>query len=55
MGVAASQLSLADAGLDASNCDPDRTGVVYGSDYIMTMPEEFSEGIQDCLTGVPYF
>lgn len=26
----------------------DRTGVIYGSDYIMTLPEEFADGIRKC-------
>ncbi len=49
MGVAAAQLALADAGLEAGQYDHDRTGVVYGSDYIMTLPDEFTEGIRSCL------
>ncbi|MCO6455944.1 MAG: beta-ketoacyl-[acyl-carrier-protein] synthase family protein [Pirellulaceae bacterium] len=49
MGVAAAQHALHDAGLAAGGYDADRTGVVYGSDYIMTMPDEFSEGIRHCL------
>ena len=49
MGVAVAQHALADARLNPEVRDPDRTGVVYGSDYIMTLPEEFSEGIRRCL------
>lgn len=49
MGVAAAQLALVDAGLGLGKCDPDRTGVVYGSDYMITQPDEFSAGIVDCL------
>lgn len=49
MGVAAAQLALSDAALDESNRDRDRTGVIYGSDYIMTLPEEFAAGIQRCM------
>jgi 3-oxoacyl-[acyl-carrier-protein] synthase II len=50
MGVAAAQLALADAGLVAGNgkYDPDRTGSVFGADYMLTMPEEFSAGINRC-------
>ena len=48
MGVAAAQLALCDAGLSAEARDPDRTGVVFGSDYIMTLPDEFAEGIRKC-------
>jgi len=49
MGVAAAQIALNDAGLDPGGYDNDRTGVVYGSDYIMTMPDEFKEGVQNCM------
>lgn len=48
MGVAAAQLALNDAGLSSDARDPDRTGVLYGSDYIMTLPEEFADGIRKC-------
>lgn len=49
MGVAVAQLALNDSGLDIESRDRDRTGVVYGCDYIMSMPEEFSAGISKCL------
>jgi 3-oxoacyl-[acyl-carrier-protein] synthase II len=50
MGVAVAQLALHDAGLDtAESRDRDRTGVVYGCDYIMSLPEEFAAGISKCL------
>ena len=38
MGVAVAQLAMHDAGLRPGGYDVDRTGVVYGSDYIMTAP-----------------
>lgn len=49
MGVAASQLALQDAKLSFDLIDRDRTGVVFGSDYIMTMPSEFEEGVRHCI------
>lgn len=49
MGVAAAQLALHDAGLKLGEYDPDRTGAVYGSDYILTDPDEFTEGVRRCL------
>ena len=49
MGVAAAQLALHDAQLDPATCDPDRAGVTYGADYIMTLPDEFAAGVHDCL------
>ncbi|MEM6979658.1 MAG: beta-ketoacyl synthase N-terminal-like domain-containing protein [Planctomycetota bacterium] len=48
MGVAAAQRALLDAGFDATVFDRDRTGVVYGCDYIMSLPEEYAEGIAAC-------
>jgi 3-oxoacyl-[acyl-carrier-protein] synthase II len=52
MGVAAAQLALADAGIVAGDgkYDPDRTGCVFGADYMLTMPEEFSAGVNRCRT-----
>ncbi|GMQ80378.1 MAG: beta-ketoacyl synthase [Planctomycetia bacterium] len=48
MGVAAAQLTWADAGLAESSLDPERAGVVFGSDYMLTLPEEFSAGVRQC-------
>ncbi len=49
MGVAASQLAIANAGLTADSCDETRIGTLFGSDYIITRPEEFASGVQSCL------
>ena len=49
MGVAAAQLALADAGLKLGAADPDRTGISFGADYMLSVPEEFTEGIVQCL------
>lgn len=49
MGVAAAQLAIHDAALTPESRDRDRTGVIYGCDYIMTLPEEFAAGIKACL------
>lgn len=50
MGVAACQLALHHSGLaDPAQRNPDRTGIVYGSDYILTRPEEFADGAKVCL------
>lgn len=48
MGVAAAQLALQDAGLEPGGYDPELSGVVFGSDYIMTEPEEFLAAIKKC-------
>jgi 3-oxoacyl-[acyl-carrier-protein] synthase II len=49
MGVAAAQQALADAGLAPGTYDPARAGISFGSDYMLTMPDDFAEGIQQCL------
>jgi 3-oxoacyl-[acyl-carrier-protein] synthase II len=49
MGVAAAQRALADAGLTRGSFDPERVGITYGSDYMLTVPEEFNDGVQECL------
>lgn len=46
MGVAAAQLALADAKIEPGRLDPDRTGISYGTDYMLSVPEEFTEGIR---------
>ncbi|XZE20564.1 beta-ketoacyl-[acyl-carrier-protein] synthase family protein [Pirellulaceae bacterium SH449] len=52
MGVAACQLALHHSGLsDPAARNPDRTGIVYGSDYILTRPEEFADGVKACCDG----
>jgi 3-oxoacyl-[acyl-carrier-protein] synthase II len=49
MGVASAQLALADAGLSPGDVDPERTGISFGTDYMLSVPEEFTEGIRQCL------
>jgi 3-oxoacyl-[acyl-carrier-protein] synthase II len=50
MGVAAAQRALSDAGLgEGQRLDPDRVGVVFGSDYMLTLPEDFTAGILRCI------
>ncbi|HEX2476515.1 MAG TPA: beta-ketoacyl synthase N-terminal-like domain-containing protein, partial [Lacipirellulaceae bacterium] len=51
MAVAAAQLALADAGLAESSPDPDMAGVVLGSDYMLTMPEDYEGGMKKCAPG----
>jgi 3-oxoacyl-[acyl-carrier-protein] synthase II len=49
MGVAACQMALLHSGLADPNArNPERTGIVYGSDYILTRPEEFADGVTEC-------
>jgi 3-oxoacyl-[acyl-carrier-protein] synthase II len=48
MAVAAAQLAIADAGFAEQPMDPESTGVVLGSDYMLTMPEDYSAGMKTC-------
>lgn len=48
MGVAASQKALVHSGLAIGSHDPERIGVLFGCDYILTRPEEYSDGAQNC-------
>jgi len=48
MAVAAAQLAVADAGFLQTPRDPERSGVVLGSDYMLTMPEDYEAGITKC-------
>ena len=49
MGVAASQLAMVHSGLADAEIDPSRIGTMFGSDYIITNPNEFSKGIKQCI------
>lgn len=51
MGVAAAQMALHHAGLASGKFDPQRTGVSFGSDYMITLAEDFTEGVRSCLDG----
>jgi 3-oxoacyl-[acyl-carrier-protein] synthase II len=48
MAVAAAQLAIADAGFAEQPMEPETTGVVLGSDYMLTMPEDYSAGMKTC-------
>jgi len=48
MGVAAAQLAVHDGSLTPAKYRPERAGCVYGADYMLTLPEEFSAGIEKC-------
>lgn len=49
MGVAAAQRALSDAGSGIGQYDPERTGVVFGCDHIVTLPEEFTSAVARCM------
>lgn len=50
IGVAAAQLAMTDAGIQPETFDPQRIGTMFGSDYIITQPTEFTAGIRECMT-----
>jgi 3-oxoacyl-[acyl-carrier-protein] synthase II len=49
MGVAAAQRALGDAGLASGKTDPLRTGVAFGIDHMITVPDDFTDGVAQCL------
>lgn len=49
MGVAAAQRALGDAKLTSGQFDPERAGIFFGTGYMITVPEDFTEGILRCL------
>ena len=49
MGVASAQHALHDGGVNAEVVNPDRIGIVYGCDYILSHPQEFREGVRASL------
>lgn len=48
MAIAAAQRALGDAGFGELRPDPSRSGVVVGSDYMLTMPADLMSGIRKC-------
>src|SRR5262245_40176216 len=49
MGIAAAQLAMQHAGLKAGVFDPERTGALFGSDYMITLPDEFVDACRNCV------
>ena len=37
--------------LTVGSFDPERAGCVFGTDYMLTLPEDFSEAINHCRDG----
>ncbi len=51
MAVASAQLALTDAGFAEAPAPPETSGVVLGSDYMLTVPEDYEGGIKTCANG----
>jgi 3-oxoacyl-[acyl-carrier-protein] synthase II len=50
MAVAAAQQAINDAGFGAEGMDPDTSGVVFGSDYMLSPPDDFQVAMATCGT-----
>jgi 3-oxoacyl-[acyl-carrier-protein] synthase II len=48
MGLAAAQQAMHAAGHTTGGGDPERIGVVFGSDYMLTLPEDFTASVARC-------
>jgi 3-oxoacyl-[acyl-carrier-protein] synthase II len=57
MAVAAAQSAIADGGFGpgAPPMDPDRSGVVFGSDYMLSPPDDLLAGMLKCGVGAGRF
>lgn len=53
MGVAAAQRAIFHSGIAGLSRDPDRYGVSFASDLILTRPEEFIDGVKGCFPDGP--
>ncbi len=51
MAIAAAQGAVADANWNEHPSDPERSGVVFGSDYMLSPPEDFFDGMVKCGAG----
>ena len=50
MAVAASCRALSEAKIQIGQFPPDRVGISYGSDYILTTPEDLLDAYRSCIT-----
>ncbi len=48
MAVAAAQRALHDCGITPEQHQPERFGCVFGSDYMLTLPEDFTAAVAAC-------
>ncbi len=48
MAVAAAQHAVSDAGYGEQPMAPERSGVVFGSDYMLSPPDDFIDGMTKC-------
>ena len=48
MAVAAAQWAIHDCGISPEQHQPERFGCVFGSDYMLTLPEDFTASVAKC-------
>ena len=48
MAVAAAEMAVTNAGFEPGSLEPERSGIVLGSDYMLTLPEDYVDGIKKC-------
>lgn len=48
MAVASAQQAMVDAKATAGSVDPERSGIVYGSDYMLSPPDDFESAMIKC-------
>lgn len=48
MAVAAAQMAVTDSACEAGVFEPERSGVVLGSDYMLTMPVDYEDSVAKC-------
>ncbi len=48
LAIASAQQALADAKFATAGLDPERCGVVFGSDYMLSPPDDFVDGMVKC-------
>ncbi|MBI3463128.1 MAG: beta-ketoacyl-[acyl-carrier-protein] synthase family protein, partial [Planctomycetes bacterium] len=49
LGVAAAHLAIQDAGVQPGDMDPERWGVDYGANLMLTVPDELGHSVAACL------
>ena len=55
MAVAAAQRALHDSGITPDQHRPERFGCVFGSDYMLTLPEDFTAAVAACRSAAGGF
>jgi 3-oxoacyl-[acyl-carrier-protein] synthase II len=55
MAVAAAQQAVVDGGFGSTPMEPDGSGVVFGSDYMLSPPDDLLAGMLRCGTGAGKF